>query len=498
MSPSPRKKSLHHGVGQVTPRDIVDINKDFVASITIESSDNPREIQHLATSTPNGPRLSAGSCTDNCSEQSRKNVASDVPPTPSKSAKKLNLCKNLFPGVENTELAQQIDNEILELRNFFDDHREEMLYLLHGSKDDPMLMNHSLPADQCGPWKDGFHQKQSQSLLNIRQPDHDRAENQVLSSGCTTPDLPDPANFNLHDSVISKFENNPRQEMFRSLQDWNTWKEESESDNVHQDLTLKIRKLEFEKRRKKKERQRRRQAIEDFRDFSPPVKQNIQSFFPNFQEFEEKPVMVQSSRDRYHEEQDGDMDLNNEIPLLHLSDLTSEITAPDMSIISEAFSASQAHSSQLPPRENLREYQPLDGRTSRSIACDTLDLVTIPKCPTSTQTTPGREAESRDTKAFNTNISLPLLQGSTYNLSSNENILEAPQNSHNVIIIKQAGCDHAVDVRKKRAKDKKKKKTKELKDLLSSLDSAASLAERLRKRSENLLQSINNDFTIDS
>ena len=50
--------------------------------------------------------------------------------------------------------------------------------------------------------------------------------------------------------MISKFENNPRQEMFRSLQDWNTWKEESESDNVHQDLTLKIRKLEFEKRRK--------------------------------------------------------------------------------------------------------------------------------------------------------------------------------------------------------------------------------------------------------
>ena len=498
MSPSPRKKSHHHGVGQVTPRDIVDINKDFVASITIERNDNPRDIQHLATSTPKGLRLSE-SGTDNSSEQSRKNVGSDVPPTPSKSAKKLNLCKNLFPGVENTELAQQIDNEILELRNFFDDHREEMLYLLHGNKDDP-LMNHSLPADQCGTRTDGFqfHQKQSQSLLNIRHSEHVRSETQILSSGCTTPDLPDPANFNLHDTVIPKFENNPRQEMFRSLQDWNTWKEESESDNVHQDLTLKIRKLEFEKRRKKKEKQRQKQAIEDFRDFSPPVKQNIQSFFPNFQEFEEKPVMVQSSRDRYHEE-DGDMDLNNEIPLLHLSDLTSEVTAPDMSIISEAFSAAGANTSQLLPRENLRECQPLDGRTSRSIACDTGDLVTIPtlgttKWPTSTQTTPGRETGSRDTKAFNTNTSLPLLQGSTYNLSSNDNILEAPPN---VIIIKQTGCDHAVDIRKKRTKDKKKKNAKELKDLLSSLDSAATLAERLRQRSENLLQSLNNDFIID-
>ena len=494
MSPSPRKKSLHHGVGQVTPRDIVDINKDFVASITIERNENPRDIQQLTTSTPKGPRLS-GSCTDNSVEHSRQNMGSDdVPPTPSKSAKKLNLCKNLFPGVENTELAQQIDNEILELRNFFDDHWEEMLYLLHGSKDEP-LMNHFLPDYQCGPDSSQFDQKQSQSLLNIRHHDRVGSETQLLSSGCTTPDLPDPANFNLHDSVISKFENNPRQEMFRSLQDWNTWKEESESDNIQQDLTLRIRKLEFEKRRKKKERQRRRQAIDDLREFSPTVKQNIQSFFPNFQEFEEKPVMVQSTRDTYHaEEEEGDMDLNNEIPLLHLSDLTSEVTAPDMSIISEAFSA--ANASQLHPRECLA----LDGRTSRSIACDTPDLVTIPtlettKWPTSTQTTPGRETRSQDTKAFNT--SLPLLQSSTHDLLSKDNILEAPQNSHNVIIIKQTGCDHAVEVRKKKIKDKKKKNTKELKDLLSSLDSAASLAERLRKRSENLLQSLNNDFIID-
>ena len=428
------------------------MNNDFVASITIERKENIGDFQNFATSTPktNVPRLS-GSCTENSSEDiGGQDLRSDVLPTPSKSAKKLNLCKNLFPGVENTELAHQIDNEILELRNFFDDHREEMMYLLHGSKDDP-LMNHSLPAYKCGFQT---QQQQSKSLLNIRHPEV-RSESRA-SSGRTTPDLPDPTNFNLHDPVISKFENNPRQEMFRSLQDWNTWREESESDNVHQDLTLRIRKLEFEKRRKKKERQRRRQIFEDPREISPPIKQNIQSFFPHFQEFEEKPVLVQSSRDRYYEE-----DLNNEIPLLHLSDLTSEVTAPDMSIISEAFSA--ANTTNLPPHEPVLGSHLQEDRMNRSIACDTLDLVNLPalaapKCPTSTQTTPGRESATRDTKTLNT--SLPLLRGSTCNLSSQDNIIEVPQNSQNVFIIKQPGCEFAKEVKKKRAKEKKKKNTK--------------------------------------
>ena len=44
--------------------------------------------------------------------------------------------------------------------------------------------------------------------------------------------------------------------------------------------------------------------------------------------------MVQSTRDTYHaEEEEGDMDLNNEIPLLHLSDLTlpAGVTSVDLS-----------------------------------------------------------------------------------------------------------------------------------------------------------------------
>ena len=53
VSPSPRKKSLHQGEGQVTPRDIVDINKDFVASITIERNENQRDIKQLASTPEN-------------------------------------------------------------------------------------------------------------------------------------------------------------------------------------------------------------------------------------------------------------------------------------------------------------------------------------------------------------------------------------------------------------------------------------------------------------
>jgi hypothetical protein len=35
------------------------------------------------------------------------------------------------PSPPSTSLAQQIDREILELRNFFEDHREEMMSMLY-------------------------------------------------------------------------------------------------------------------------------------------------------------------------------------------------------------------------------------------------------------------------------------------------------------------------------------------------------------------------------
>ena len=49
-------------------------------------------------------------------------------------------------GYKNV-LAEQIDNEILELRNFFDDHREEMMSMLQGPQVGPNQMQHMDPPD---------------------------------------------------------------------------------------------------------------------------------------------------------------------------------------------------------------------------------------------------------------------------------------------------------------------------------------------------------------
>ena len=283
----------------------------------------------------------------------------------------------------------------------------------------------------------------------------------------SAPDLPDPSNFVLRESSMCDYRlddcvPSSRPEMFRSLQDWNSWREDSESD-MRMDPTLKIRKMEFEKRRRKKERQRRRQQeVNTFVTSTPPRKQSIHSFFPSLNESEDKSAMI-------HEE-------SNEIPRLNLSDLTSEVTAPDMSLISEAFSLA-----------NSVNHQPDSGccgaevfnnphqKTSRSIACDTLDLNNFPvHHPSSTQTTPGRL--NTKVKDLVLNKSLPLLQDHEYNFNSMK---------PNVIIIKQQ------DPGEEKKQRKNKKKRKELKDLLKSLDSATLLAEKLKVRSENLLESVN-------
>merc|ERR1712098_2565 len=244
--------------------------------------------------------------------------------------------------------------------------------------------------------------------------------------------------------------------------DWNSWREASESD-MRMDPTLKIRKMEFEKRRRKKERQRRRQQeVKSFVTSTPPRKQSIHSFFPSLHESEDKSAMNNEE--------------SNEIPRLNLSDLTSEVTAPDMSLISEAFSLAN----------NSNPHQPDSGcigaeifnnthqKTSRSIACDTLDLNNFPvHLPSSTQTTPGRL--NNKVKDLVLNKSLPLLQDHKYSFDNMQ---------PNVIIIKQP------DPNEKQER-KNKKKRKELKNLLKSLDSATLLAEKLKVRSENLLESVN-------
>ena len=60
--------------------------------------------------------------------------------------------KCLFPeqtedGNHSQTLSKQIDNEILELRNFFEDHREEMISLLHGPGED--VGNHRSQQADC-------------------------------------------------------------------------------------------------------------------------------------------------------------------------------------------------------------------------------------------------------------------------------------------------------------------------------------------------------------
>ena len=129
-------------------------------------------------------------------------------------------------------------------------------------------------------------------------------------------------------------------------------------------------------------------------------------------------------------------------------------------------------------------------KTSRSIACDTIDLPNFPtlKYPSSTQTTPGRLETAFQSSSKGINKSLPILKKSTPKLL--DDILDAPISSQQVIIIKQADCDHKT----KKGKRKKKTQNDELKQLLKSLDSATVMAEKLKKRSETLLENLNNQL----
>ena len=338
--PSPRPR-LPGDQAPVTPRDIVQLNTDFVASITIE--------QLAATSTPPQPGDRGHQSSSDEQQPPRP-----VPPTPARTAARLTACKTLFPGVENSELAQQIDNEILELRNFFDDHREEMLHLLHGGKEAADTSLPVLPPSAHAQWGGA----QTQSLGNLR---HQSAA-ATSTDRSATPELPDPALFPGAECGAGA----GRGGMFSSLQDWATWREESESEQ-QQDNTLRIRKLEFEKRRRKKERQRRRLVTGEGEEVGQPLKQNIQSFFPTFQEFHDPSRHIPGLA---REDED------NEIPLLNLSDLTSEVTAADMSVISEAFSAVNGLGLEQEADSgcSARPGPGPRGEVARSVGCDTLDL----------------------------------------------------------------------------------------------------------------------------
>lgn len=178
-----RTKSEH----PVTPREIVNMNTDFVQSITIESNDLLRDLVPLEPENPLQVNNEERGDSYSSAEEVIEGHNNNFPATPAKSATKLKTCKNLFPGVESHDLAAQIDNEILELRNFFDDHREEMMFLLHGNKDEiDSAHNTSLPAFKQNASRSLEETKNSKSLMNIRTRDF-RYSDGVEQSQCSTP-----------------------------------------------------------------------------------------------------------------------------------------------------------------------------------------------------------------------------------------------------------------------------------------------------------------------
>ena len=428
----------------VTPREILSINNHFVKSITIQSFDTPQDLGATKYDFPqtSTPHDGGGQYVTDLSDDEYEMVnaiklreeknAEELLQTPVRSLNKLKACKSLFPGVESEALAQQIDNEILELRNFFDDHREEMMFLLHGKGEEEERMNQSLPGPVLGPRceeKTRFH-----SLVNINQQERgERGE---------TPVLPDPDNYSPSVSSLSPPVPRARPPMFRSLQAWPGC-EDSESDGLQP--TLLIRKAEFQarRRRRRRDRQRRRGATS-----STERERTIHSYFPVVSS---GPVLSHTRHQDGGDGGDGDGDGSDYglIPRLNLSDLTSEITAPDMSLISEEFSLANGTNNR-----HILHYEEPDNaqKTCRSIACDTLDLVHHQtKFPTSTQTTPGKNDHQHSrvfssTEALAVNKSLPIFPISEVD--------PALVDSQKLIIINRTACDH------KQSKKKKKKKSK--------------------------------------
>jgi len=124
-------------------------------------------------------------------------------------------------------LATEIDREILELRNFFEDHREEMMSLLQ----DPEGPMFGIP-----PPKRNINSGRSDSILD---PQNNRSEMPKFSH--SKPDL----------SASTMHPEYPVQ--FSSLQ-------YRDSDSGA-DRTLQLRRIEFEKRRMRKELKRRKQKL---------------------------------------------------------------------------------------------------------------------------------------------------------------------------------------------------------------------------------------------
>ena len=210
-------------------------------------------------------------------------------------------------------LAQQIDSEIVELRNFFEDHREEMMSLLHGEEERntslPLFANHR----QIGERGRGVQRQlqKSRSMHFLPQPG-DQEEEEDRERDSTPPPLPNPYSLPYHQQPADNWNKNheslqlhhARQQSrilddqeLRSgkLEEWNNqgniadlkkeecFDHESESDAVGPDRTLLLRRREFEKRRLKNRERRKKVEVANSNSSTnnnSNNNNNISSFFP--------------------------------------------------------------------------------------------------------------------------------------------------------------------------------------------------------------------------
>ena len=243
-------------------------------------------------------------------EEEERKMRADLklhcPPTPVKVRTPRRLLPSLSSSGQPQILAEQIDTEILELRNFFEDHREEMMSLLHGGEDE---RNVSLPAfphhhQQSGDRGRGVQQamKKSQSMHFLPR----EVEDENSERDSTPPPLPNPYSLpyqyggvdwtRSHDDVLGShgshrglgnthFLESQSHGKTTTLRKQESFEHESESDAVGPDRTIFLRRREFEKRRLRN-RERRKKAEVASLEFDHSNSSannnnnNISSFFP--------------------------------------------------------------------------------------------------------------------------------------------------------------------------------------------------------------------------
>ena len=249
-------------------------------------------------------------------EEEERRMRADLklhcPPTPVK----VRTPRRLLPSSSGQHqgqphiLAEQIDSEIVELRNFFEDHREEMMSLLHGEEE----RNTSLPAfphhRQMGERSRGVQQQlqKSRSMHFIPQAGEEEEEDGDRDS--TPPPLPNPYSLPYHqyggedwnrsherlhhggeqgriDRGLRKSQQlieEKNQGSITNLKKEESIEVESESDAVGPDRTLLLRRREFEKRRlRNRERRKKAEVVNsefDHSNSSANNNNNISSFFP--------------------------------------------------------------------------------------------------------------------------------------------------------------------------------------------------------------------------